>query len=321
MQAVMIGCTRKLSSYPSLGSSRSAAASVALPVCQIACSEAYHLNCCTQEQAQALQQLLDNHAAPEDLGDARSAASAAEVVTSSHKLCYTTFAPPAYQAGVTVLHNFRPPMPQEWQLRASQLHIRESEPDAPTVISDPLVLLLAALIGDSAHSVWAARACLTGGSQAAEVMLTGLIGRTEKQKRPPLQSDHAAPNSSRHELGATHTHLPQAPQEKQAALPELPPMPTGLSCKMTLLLASLISSTSPWLEQVAPLCYPWTYPHPASPGLDVAQCHASSRSPCLKAVVCPLPLSLEAQHKSMPLITSLLCGGHLGDVWPICLMC
>lgn len=57
-------------------------------------------------------------------------ASAKDIVTYSHKLCYTTFAPPAYQAGVTVLHNFRPPMPQEWQLRASKLHAHTSELDA-----------------------------------------------------------------------------------------------------------------------------------------------------------------------------------------------
>ena len=80
-----------------------------------------------QGQAQALQQLLDKHAMPEDLRKGRLASSAKDVITYSHKLCYTTFAPPAYQAGVTVLHNFRPPMPQEWQLRASQLHAHRSE--------------------------------------------------------------------------------------------------------------------------------------------------------------------------------------------------
>lgn len=135
----------------------------------MSCSEAQYIYCCTQEQAQALQQLLDKHAVPEYLGNARLAASAGDIVAYSHKLCYTTFAPPAYRAGVTVLHNFRPPMPQEWQLRASQLHAHESEPNAPSVVLDPLMIPLAALIGDPAHCAWAARACLTGDPQATEV--------------------------------------------------------------------------------------------------------------------------------------------------------
>lgn len=81
----------------------------------------------SQEQAQALQQLLDKHAMPEDLSSAPSVAFARDIITYSHKICYTTFAPPRYRAGVTVLHNFRPPMPQERQLRASQLHAHRSE--------------------------------------------------------------------------------------------------------------------------------------------------------------------------------------------------
>lgn len=81
-----------------------------------------------QEQAQTLQRLLDKHAVPLDMSCGASAASAEDIITYAHKLCYTTFAPPSYQAGVTVLHNFRPPVPQEWQLRASQLHVHSSKP-------------------------------------------------------------------------------------------------------------------------------------------------------------------------------------------------
>lgn len=85
---------------------------------------------CAQENAQDLQRLLDKHATPKNAGFGKfigSAATAKEIITYAHKLCYTTFAPPGYEAGVTVLHNFRPPMPQEWQLRASQLHASSGE--------------------------------------------------------------------------------------------------------------------------------------------------------------------------------------------------
>lgn len=51
-----------------------------------------------------------------------SEAAAAAVITYAHKLSYTTFAPPGFEPGRTPLGNFRPPAPQEWQMRASQLH-------------------------------------------------------------------------------------------------------------------------------------------------------------------------------------------------------
>ena len=47
---------------------------------------------------------------------------ARRLVTYAHKLSYTTFAPPGFVAGQTPLRNFRPPAPQDWQLRASLLH-------------------------------------------------------------------------------------------------------------------------------------------------------------------------------------------------------
>lgn len=82
-----------------------------------------------QAHAQILQQLLDKHAPETGSASTRApAATAKDVITYAHKLCYTTFAPAGYEAGVTVLHNFRPPMPQEWQLRASQLYAHSSEP-------------------------------------------------------------------------------------------------------------------------------------------------------------------------------------------------
>ena len=83
-----------------------------------------------QRQVHNLQRLLSRHAVPQMSsagGIGASAASAKEIITYAHKLCYTTFAPPLYEAGVTQLHNYRPPMPQEWQLRASQLHAHSGE--------------------------------------------------------------------------------------------------------------------------------------------------------------------------------------------------
>lgn len=78
-----------------------------------------------QAMAGSLQSLVDKHFLP-DIPDYCSRppdiSSARDIITYAHKLCYTTFAPPGYQAGVTNLRHFRPPMPQEWQLRASQLH-------------------------------------------------------------------------------------------------------------------------------------------------------------------------------------------------------
>lgn len=78
-----------------------------------------------QESAVELQRLLDKHSLP-DVPDyckqPASVSNARAILTYAHKLCYTAFAPPGYEAGITQLHHFRPPMPQEWQLRASILH-------------------------------------------------------------------------------------------------------------------------------------------------------------------------------------------------------
>ena len=40
----------------------------------------------------------------------------------AHRLSYTSFAPPGFQPGITPLGNFRPPAPQDAQMRAAQLH-------------------------------------------------------------------------------------------------------------------------------------------------------------------------------------------------------
>ncbi len=73
-----------------------------------------------------LQTTIDRHTRPESdpphTPAPIGAASARDIVTYAHKLSYTTFAPFGFVPGVTPLRNFRPPAPQEQQLRASALH-------------------------------------------------------------------------------------------------------------------------------------------------------------------------------------------------------
>jgi len=78
-----------------------------------------------QATAEGLQDLLDRNALPDvpDYCRVRPGLEAARrLVTYAHKLSYTTFAPLGFVAGQTPLRNFRPPAPQDWQLRASLLH-------------------------------------------------------------------------------------------------------------------------------------------------------------------------------------------------------
>ena len=51
-----------------------------------------------------------------------SAAKARDVVAYAHKLSYSTAPPPGFVPGKTPLGHFKPPAPQELQLRSSQLH-------------------------------------------------------------------------------------------------------------------------------------------------------------------------------------------------------
>lgn len=48
----------------------------------------------------------------------------------AHKLAYTSFAPLKHEAGQPLPPNIRPPNPQDWQFRASQLHQFQAEWDA-----------------------------------------------------------------------------------------------------------------------------------------------------------------------------------------------
>lgn len=49
------------------------------------------------------------------------------ILNYAHKIAYTSFAPVGHQPGQPLPQNFRPPNPQEWQLRASQLHQYQAE--------------------------------------------------------------------------------------------------------------------------------------------------------------------------------------------------
>ena len=53
---------------------------------------------------------------------AADAAAAREVVAHAHRLSYTTAPPPHFVLGRTPLGHFKPPAPQDLQLRSSQLH-------------------------------------------------------------------------------------------------------------------------------------------------------------------------------------------------------
>ena len=56
-----------------------------------------------------------------------NAQRAAEVVAYAHRLSYTTSAPPGFVPGQTPLGHFKPPAPQDAQLRSCQLHEFQSE--------------------------------------------------------------------------------------------------------------------------------------------------------------------------------------------------
>eukprot|EP00884_Botryococcus_braunii_P012964 jgi/Botrbrau1/21669/Bobra.43_1s0067.2 len=79
-----------------------------------------------------LQKLLERNTpstVPESCRQEPSVEYARQIITYAHKLSFTTFAPPGWAPGKP-LGRFRPPAPQDWQLRASQLHAaaRKEEP-------------------------------------------------------------------------------------------------------------------------------------------------------------------------------------------------
>uniref|UniRef100_A0A7I4ALA5 Mediator of RNA polymerase II transcription subunit 4 n=1 Tax=Physcomitrium patens TaxID=3218 RepID=A0A7I4ALA5_PHYPA len=76
---------------------------------------------------QVLEDALEEYA---DLkkGKHRKSVPVAELVSYAHRISYTTFAPPDYGAGETILRGALPPAPQEENMRASQLyHVQVSD--------------------------------------------------------------------------------------------------------------------------------------------------------------------------------------------------
>ena len=78
-----------------------------------------------QALAEDLQQTLDDTALPDGAAASQLSATPAAVrqlLDYAHRLAYTTFAPPGHTTGQPLPPNWRPPAPQDWQMRASQLH-------------------------------------------------------------------------------------------------------------------------------------------------------------------------------------------------------
>ncbi len=82
-------------------------------------------NWLVQDSADQLAACIQRNSVPDVPASCKvppGAEAARRVLTYAHKLSYTTFAPPGFEPGKTALGNFRPPAPQEWQMRMSQLH-------------------------------------------------------------------------------------------------------------------------------------------------------------------------------------------------------
>lgn len=90
-----------------------------------------------QEIATDLQAALKVHslpAAPPFGGLDPTPETAKRIAIYAHKLSYTTFAPPA----VLGQNLFRPPAPQDYDFRASQLHQLARKPPFPTFTAVPM---------------------------------------------------------------------------------------------------------------------------------------------------------------------------------------
>ena len=78
-----------------------------------------------QESGAALADCIDRQTPPEVPPYCKVAPgveAARRIVSYAHKLSYTTFAPLGYEAGRPLGGHFRPPAPQEGQMRSAQLH-------------------------------------------------------------------------------------------------------------------------------------------------------------------------------------------------------
>ncbi|DBA86022.1 hypothetical protein WJX77_010373 [Trebouxia sp. C0004] len=79
-----------------------------------------------QEVAEQLQTSIAKHS---QLALSQLPLDLRAVLRYAHKIAYTSFAPLGHDPSQPLPQNFRPPNPQEWQLRASQLHQFQAECD------------------------------------------------------------------------------------------------------------------------------------------------------------------------------------------------
>ena len=81
-----------------------------------------------QAAAEQLQSVIDACAPLEaEIPRGAPAVAPADVLAYAHRLSYSTFAPPGFLPGQTPLRHFKPPAPQELQLRSSLLHEHHRE--------------------------------------------------------------------------------------------------------------------------------------------------------------------------------------------------
>lgn len=95
----------------------------------IAKGEAYCHLPIPQGAAESLQAVVDKYTPPDGYrppvaGDEQYVR---DILVYAHKLSYTTFAPSGFVPGQTALRHFKPPAPQDLQLRSSLLHQFQSE--------------------------------------------------------------------------------------------------------------------------------------------------------------------------------------------------
>jgi hypothetical protein len=85
----------------------------------------FPLHIYTQESIVSLQAAIDQYSPLPDTSNTfilDTPEKIKSLISYSHRLAYTSFAPPGFVPGQTQLRHFKPPAPQELEMRASQLH-------------------------------------------------------------------------------------------------------------------------------------------------------------------------------------------------------
>lgn len=101
-----------------------------LPSCHISPLNLFSLttpstNIHPQESIVSLQAAIDRYSPLPDTSNTfilDTPEKVKSIISYSHRLAYTSFAPPGFVPGQTQLRHFKPPAPQELEMRASQLH-------------------------------------------------------------------------------------------------------------------------------------------------------------------------------------------------------